>query len=55
MLIQFCGYQLLGILEVVDGIELTREEVGDVEHAVGVSLGDETLESQPPSSGMVVV
>ena len=22
MLIQFCGYQLLGILEVVDGIEL---------------------------------
>ncbi len=45
-LVQFCGYQLLGILEVIDGIELTREEVGDVEHAVGMSLGDESLEGQ---------
>ena len=25
MLIQFCGYQLLGILEVVDGIEFKEE------------------------------
>ena len=42
--IELGGDELLGILEVLDGIQLTREEVGHVQHLESVSLRDEAFE-----------
>ena len=46
LLIQFRRDELLGILKVFDGVELTGEEVADVEHLVGMPLAEQPLEGQ---------
>ena len=43
-LIEFCGDEVLGVLEVLGGVELDGEETGGVDDTEGMSLGDETLE-----------
>ena len=55
-LIEVCGDALLGVLEVLDGIEFAGEEFRDIEDeepkvdgrrgSQGVAFGDETLEGQ---------
>ena len=43
-LIEFCGNEALGVLEVLRGVEFDGEETGGVDDTESMSLGDETLE-----------